>query len=351
MSRLTRKLKDLLLYKILKKDRIAYFQTSIGNYYLPIDISGDAIINEMKEGRIFEPEIIEIAKKFITKGSTVLDVGANLGQMTLLFSEMVGNEGKVYSFEADDYMAFHREWDDEHISHSKIPDSALDLFKDKISKLSDEDRNILAVASCLGARFNIEDLARVTKCSESELHEKLTEVYAQNILLNEKNQLLFFHDQVQAAAETFMNEEKKQRVHHAIAEAFIKDIPENSHYEHLPNLFAIVEHLSKGRLANTEKHDLYEEAQFNYHAGIAAMKSLAVDNANFFFEQARHLFPYDINNWGEHYNFLFLLYKYNARTEMALGNQSASEKILDILDKQCNTDLDRIDCLYEQTGG
>ncbi|MCK4705588.1 MAG: bacteriohemerythrin [Gammaproteobacteria bacterium] len=243
------------------------------------------------------------------------------------------------------------EWDDEHISHSKIPDSALDLFKDKISKLSDEDRNILAVASCLGARFNIEDLARVTKCSESELHEKLTEVYAQNILLNEKNQLLFFHDQVQAAAETFMNEEKKQRVHHAIAEAFIKDIPENSHYEHLPNLFAIVEHLSKGRLANTEKHDLYEEAQFNYHAGIAAMKSLAVDNANFFFEQARHLFPYDINNWGEHYNFLFLLYKYNARTEMALGNQSASEKILDILDKQCNTDLDRIDCLYEQTVG
>ena len=104
MSRLTRKLKDLLLYKILKKDRIAYFQTSIGNYYLPIDVSGDAIINEMKEGRIFEPEIIEIAKKFITKGSTVLDIGANLGQMTLLFSEMVGNKGKVYSFEADNYI-------------------------------------------------------------------------------------------------------------------------------------------------------------------------------------------------------------------------------------------------------
>jgi len=84
--------------------KLVLYQTPIGNYYLPTGISRDVIINEMKEGRIFEPEIVDVAKRYIKNGSTVLDVGANFGQMTLLFSELVGVKGLVYSFEADDFI-------------------------------------------------------------------------------------------------------------------------------------------------------------------------------------------------------------------------------------------------------
>jgi tRNA A58 N-methylase Trm61 len=58
----------------------------------------------MKQGKIFEPEIVEIAKKYIVKNSTVLDVGANLGQMSLLFSDFTGSEGQVFAFEADSFI-------------------------------------------------------------------------------------------------------------------------------------------------------------------------------------------------------------------------------------------------------
>ncbi|HYJ85609.1 MAG TPA: FkbM family methyltransferase [Pyrinomonadaceae bacterium] len=83
---------------------VALFETRMGNYYLPTDVPTDIIVNEMQRGRVFEPKILKIAKKYITKGTAVLDVGANFGQMTLLFAEFVGGQGHVFSFEADDFI-------------------------------------------------------------------------------------------------------------------------------------------------------------------------------------------------------------------------------------------------------
>ena len=81
-----------------------FYETSLGNFYLPRDAPNDIVINCIKEGKVFEPEIVETAKRFIKEGSIVLDVGANFGQMSLLFSKMVGEEGTVYAFEADDFI-------------------------------------------------------------------------------------------------------------------------------------------------------------------------------------------------------------------------------------------------------
>jgi FkbM family methyltransferase len=85
---------------VKSEGNLGYYETPIGNYYLPMDAPNDAIIDHMKRGKIFEPEIIETAKRFIKKGTAVLDVGANFGQMSLVFSQLVGANGEVYSFEA-----------------------------------------------------------------------------------------------------------------------------------------------------------------------------------------------------------------------------------------------------------
>lgn len=79
---------------------LGYYKTSLGDFYLPLDAPDDIIINCMKRGEIFEPEIVEIAGRFIKKGTVVLDVGANFGQMSLLFSQITGSDGIIYSFEA-----------------------------------------------------------------------------------------------------------------------------------------------------------------------------------------------------------------------------------------------------------
>ena len=86
------------------QERVQLYETPTGRYYLPTDAPQDHVIQCIKNGGIFEPKIIETAKAYIWPGSTALDVGANFGQMSVLFSRFVGAGGEVHSFEADPFV-------------------------------------------------------------------------------------------------------------------------------------------------------------------------------------------------------------------------------------------------------
>lgn len=49
----------------------------------------------------YEPATTAVARRFINKGDLVLDVGANIGYYTVIFSEETGENGKVIAFEPD----------------------------------------------------------------------------------------------------------------------------------------------------------------------------------------------------------------------------------------------------------
>jgi len=83
---------------------LSLYKTPIGDYFLPNFNPKDQVFNTMKIGEVFEPEIVDVAKEFIKPNTVVLDIGAHLGQMSLEFSKFVGKDGKVYSFEADNFI-------------------------------------------------------------------------------------------------------------------------------------------------------------------------------------------------------------------------------------------------------
>jgi FkbM family methyltransferase len=85
-------------------DQLQKYSTQTGTYYLPTGAKGDIVVSSIIEGKIYDEDVVNLALKYIEKETTVLDIGANFGQMSLLFSNKVGENGYVYSFEANDFI-------------------------------------------------------------------------------------------------------------------------------------------------------------------------------------------------------------------------------------------------------
>lgn len=83
------------------------------SYHVPglawfwVDNAKDCVKDTIKSGKIWEPYIIDVLKKYIKKGDTVIDVGAHMGTISLAMSNLVGNTGMVHSFECE--LQFFRE--------------------------------------------------------------------------------------------------------------------------------------------------------------------------------------------------------------------------------------------------
>jgi FkbM family methyltransferase len=79
------------------------FETATGRWWLP-HAPGDDVANTIKRGGIFDAPIVREAERHIRPGTVVLDVGANFGQMTVLFAKLVGSRGHVHAFEAEPFV-------------------------------------------------------------------------------------------------------------------------------------------------------------------------------------------------------------------------------------------------------
>lgn len=93
-------------YKILRQAKT--FVRSHANLDL-VEVQGHKMyiddfdcMNLSKKG-VHEPIETDFVKKNVTEGSIVLDIGANIGYYTLLLAKLVGEKGKVYSFEPEPY--------------------------------------------------------------------------------------------------------------------------------------------------------------------------------------------------------------------------------------------------------
>ena len=73
--------------------------TLINGYKMIVD-PFDAVGGEIYRNGQFEPETVAFVIKHLKEGMTFIDIGANIGQYTLLASKIVGDSGQVVTVEA-----------------------------------------------------------------------------------------------------------------------------------------------------------------------------------------------------------------------------------------------------------
>lgn len=76
---------------------VNYFDNDIKIHY-PLDVD-ESVIKAVKKSRIWEKTIISLYQTYINKGDVVLDIGGYLGTSTIPFSLLVGDKGKVLTYE------------------------------------------------------------------------------------------------------------------------------------------------------------------------------------------------------------------------------------------------------------
>ncbi len=243
---------------------------------------------------------------------------------------------------------WHWRWDLDRIRGSRMPTSVVALFSSKISKLPPELITMLEYCACMGNTFSPSELAAVRGITLLETFELLKPALGQGLLIESKNQLQFIHDKIQEAALSAIPEERRRLIHRQVGDHLLASISEGAKIEKVDNLFTIVSHLNLGREERPDKVYAYFLSDINYHAGIKALDSLATEAANEYFRLARNLLPDDC--WEDsYYESTFRTYQKAAKTELMCGHYGNSENLLNQLLDHARSDMDKAECLAEQT--
>ncbi|WP_445304733.1 ATP-binding protein [Microcoleus sp. Pol7_A1] len=230
----------------------------------------------------------------------------------------------------------------------------------QLQKLPTETQDVLKLAACIGAQFDLETLAIVheelPQPTASALWEALQEGLI--LLIAEGYDLIqrdaqfphgpvanpiytFLHDRVQQAAYSLIPENQKQATHLKIGQLFLHKY---SDIEREEKLFDIVGHLNLGQELISQPSEREALAQLNLEAGRKARNSTAYAAANIYLQTGIDLLR--ANCWQSQYELTLNLYIAAAEAAYLNADLEGMEQMAELVLQEAKTILDKIK-IYE----
>ncbi len=241
----------------------------------------------------------------------------------------------------------HWQWNLDKIRQSDMPSNVVSLFSAKVKKLPALTINLLEYCACMGNLFSPAVISMVKDSKLSDIFEILKTALAQGLLMESKDDFQFVHDRVQEAVLTAIAPNRKREIHWAIGRHLLSAAKDKNNLQESDDIFSIASHLNLGKPKRLDIKYRYILSDINYYAGNKALNALATEAAKEYFRQARELLSE--NCWELQYDKTFKIYQKAAKTELMCGDYNISEKLLDGLLTNAKTNLDRAECLAEQT--
>ena len=231
----------------------------------------------------------------------------------------------------------------------------------QLQKLPGPTQEVLKLAACIGAQFDLDTLAIVSeelpeqtastlwRALQEELILPITEGYkcfiptdAQSPTESVANPTYrFLHDRVQQAAYSLISENQKQVTHLRIGQLLQKNYSEIEQEE---KLFDIVGHFNRGQELITQPKEQEILAKLNLKAGGKARNSTAYAAAMVYLQTGINLLR--DNYWENQYKLTLNLYVATAESAYLNGDTDLMEQMASQVLQNAQTILDKVK-IYE----
>ncbi len=165
-------------------------------------------------------------------------------------------------------------WELDGIASAVIPDDLLGVMRAKLERLPERERELLQIAACIGARFELGLLEAVGPLVGDELVAALYELEMAGLIGRSGGTYQFSHNGIQEAARAGLDIDARRRVHAEIAARLLEAQVDLERGE---AVFAIVDQLDQSvddidALAPEARERF---ARLNIEAGVRALHSAA----------------------------------------------------------------------------
>ena len=256
--------------------------------------------------------------------------------LRILYSE------NLLSFDTEDLSW---QWNIARIQAQNITNNVVELMLIKLKKLPESTQQILRLAACIGAEFNLDVLSIVCEQSPQLVFLDLLAAIQngliqpryeldENLLIKEHK---FLHDRVQQAAYALIDDSHKQIVHLQIGRNLLeKTLPERIS----ERLFEIVDHLNHGIELVTEQAERNEIAKLNLMAGQKAKAAIAHRMAKKYLATGRAWLA--ASSWQTNYDLTLDLYSETTEVAYLCGDFEQVEYWVAIVLQEAKTVLDTV---------
>ncbi|MEH2360296.1 trifunctional serine/threonine-protein kinase/ATP-binding protein/sensor histidine kinase [Nostoc sp.] len=242
-----------------------------------------------------------------------------------------------------------------------ISDDVVEFMALQLQKLPTETQNMLKLAACIGAQFDLQTLGIVAEKSLDEAATTLWKALQEGLIIPNTEIYKFFmqyqtasisdaaanptyrflHDRVQQAAYSLISDDQKQATHLKIGRLLQKNFSEIEREE---KLFDIVGHWNQGQALINQQQEREALAKLNLKAGGKARSSTAYAAARIYLQTGIDLL--EVNCWQHQYDLTLNLYVAASEASYLNGDFQGMEQMSALVLQNAQTILDKVK-IYE----
>ncbi|MBD2185538.1 AAA family ATPase [Aerosakkonema funiforme] len=243
------------------------------------------------------------------------------------------------------FQSYAWKWDIARIDSQNITDNVVELMIGKLKKLPSSTQQILYLASCVGASFDLNTISIVCEKSKEVVFSDLIVAVQSGLILPiselDANLLIqdykFLHDRVQQAAYALIDQSQKKVVHLQIGRLLLQ----NTAAANLSDkVFEIVDHLNLAVELVSDRTEQNEIVKLNLMAGQKAKAAAAYAGAIAYLNAGLKLLSAD--SWQSDYELTLALYEEAAEAAYLSGDFEQMEKLALVLLNRTKTVLEKV---------